>query len=136
MKTLDANALLRYLLNDIEDHASAVAQVIRNESVMTTPEVIAEVVYVLSGYYDYSRTDVSWFVHSLLLDVQVDNVKALRYALGVYNQTNLDFVDCLLMAYHKVLGIEVFSFDKKLNYSLNKELPIYQIDNPPDEIES
>ena len=98
---------------------------------MTTPEVIAEVVYVLSGYYDYSRNDVSWFIHSLLLDVQVDNTKALRYALGVFNQTNLDFVDCLMVAYHKVLGIDVFSFDKKLNSTLNKELQIYQIDNPP-----
>ena len=67
MKVLDANAVIRYLLNDIEDQASAVADAIRNGSVMTTPEVIAEVVYVLSGYYDYSRNDVSWFIHSLLL---------------------------------------------------------------------
>lgn len=135
MKVLNANAVIRYLLNDIEDQASAVADAIRNGSVMTTPEVIAEVVYVLSGYYDYSRNDVSWFIHSLLLDVQVDNNKALRYALGVFNQTNLDFVDCLMVAYHKVLGIDVFSFDKKLNSTLNKELHIYQIDNPPDDID-
>ncbi|MBR4121579.1 MAG: hypothetical protein IKT95_07495, partial [Spirochaetales bacterium] len=54
-------------------------------------------------------------------------IKAMRYALGVFNQTSLDFVDCLLIAYNKVFGIEVLSFDKKLNHTMNRDLGIYQI---------
>ena len=126
MRILDANAILRYLLNDIKEQASTVAEAIE-EGVLTTPEVIAEVVYVLSGHYGMPRSEVSWCIHCILLDVKVENAKALQYAMGVYNQTNLDFVDCLMIAYHKVLGFEVLSFDRKLNTTLAKNLEVYQI---------
>ena len=125
MKVLDANVILRYLLNDMEDQAARAADAIRSGA-MTTPEVIAEVVYVLSGCYGLPREEVSWLIHCVLLDVRVENTKALRYALGVFNQTNLDFVDCLLVAYRKVLGAEILSFDRKLNSNLENELPVYQ----------
>ncbi len=125
MKILDANAILRYLLNDIEPQAEEVCKVIR-DGAMTTTEVLAEVVYVLSGFYGMPREDVSWYIHCLLLDVKVDNVRCLQYALGMFNQTNLDFVDCLLVAYRKVLGADVFSFDRKLNSNLEKEQMILQ----------
>ena len=91
----------------------------------TTTEVIAEVVHVLSRVYKVSRNDISLAIHCVLLDVKVENLKALRYALGLFNQTNLDFVDCLLVAYHKVMGVDIMSFDKKLNTELEKDFPIY-----------
>lgn len=125
MHILDANAILRYLLNDIEDQAAEVADAIR-EGAMTTTEVIAEVVYVLSGVYNLSRSNVSWYIHCTLLDIRVDNARALRYAIGVFNQTSLDFVDCLMVAYHKVLGMDILTFDKKLNSTLSRELGIHQ----------
>ena len=129
MKLLDANAILRFLLNDIKEQAAEVAQAVRGGAI-TTPEVLAEVVYVLSGLYGMPRNEVSWVLHCVLMDVKVENARALRYALGVLNRTSLDFVDCLLMAYHKVNGIDVLSFDKKLNTTLDKDLEIYQPDMP------
>ena len=129
MKLLDANAILRFLLNDIKEQAAVVAQAIRGGAI-TTPEVLAEVVYVLSGLYGRPRNEVSWALHCVLKDVKVENVRALRYALGVFNRTSLDFVDCLLIAYHKVNGIDVLSFDKKLNTTHDKDLEIYQPDMP------
>ena len=125
MRILDANAILRYLLNDIEEQASEVADAV-HEGAMTTPEVIAEVVYVLSGVYNMPRSDVSWYIHCTLLDIQVENVKTLRYAMSVFNLTTLDFVDCLMVAYHKVLGMDIMTFDKKLNYTLAKEPEIFE----------
>ena len=125
MHILDANAILRYLLNDIEDQAAEVADAIR-EGAMTTTEVIAEVVYVLSGYYGQPRSEVSWNIHCILLDIRVENVKVLRYAMGVFNMTSLDFVDCMMIAYHHVMGMDVLTFDKKLNSTLSKELEIHQ----------
>ena len=125
MKILDANAVLRYLLNDIGAQAEEVCKVIQ-DGAMTTTEVLAEVVYVLSGFYGMPREDVSWYIHCLLLDVKVDNAGCLRYARGMFNQTNLDCVDCLLVAYRKVLDADVFSFDKKLNLNLEKEQMILQ----------
>jgi len=124
MLILDTNMILRYLLKDNEEQSAAAAEIIRTKDVHTTAEVIAEAIYVLSGIYKINRNEVSWMIHCILLDVRVENLKSLRYALGLYNQTSLDFVDCLLIAYHKVLGVEVLSFDKKLNSNLEKDHPI------------
>ncbi len=130
MRILDTNTILRYLLNDNERQASVIAEIIRTD-VCTTTEVIAEATYVLSSVYKIPRNDISWMIHCVLLDVKVDNLKSVRYALGLYNQTNLGFVDCLFVAYHKVLGLDVLSFDRKLNSCLEKEYQIHQIE-PPD----
>lgn len=125
MVVLDANAILRYVLNDNQEQAEETSRVVRNGCFATT-EVLAEVVYVLVQVYKMTREEVSWILHCILIDVQVDNAKALRYAAGVFNQTKLDFVDCVLIAYNKVFNMEVFSFDKKLNNTMGKELEIYQ----------
>lgn len=33
----------------------------------------------------------------------------------MFSKSSLDFVDCILIARHQILGDEVVSFDKKLN---------------------
>ena len=124
MRLIDANVILRYLLHDNEQQRVLAEEATKGGS-STTTEVIAEVVHVLSRVYKVSRHDISWAIHCVLLDVKVENLKALRYALGLFNQTNLDFVDCLLVAYHKVMGVDIMSFDKKLNTALEKDFPIY-----------
>ena len=125
MKILDANAILRYVLEDNQEQAKIVAEEIRKGS-CTTLEVIAEVVYVLSGVYKIPRHETSWIIHCLMLDLRVEDERSLRYAMGIFDQTSLDFVDCLLIAYHKVLGLDVLSFDKKLNTNLENDHPILQ----------
>lgn len=127
MRLIDTNIILRYLLEDNEQQAEKAVTEIMNGAV-TTAEVIAEVVYVLSRVYKIPRDEVSWMIHRLLMDLKVENLRSLRYALGLFNQTSLDFVDCLLVAYHKVLGVDILSFDKKLNSALDKEFHIYQCD--------
>lgn len=42
----------------------------------------------------------------------------MKKAKETFADFSLDFVDCLLIAYNKVLDIDVFSFDKKLNIKL------------------
>lgn len=126
MKILDANAILRYVIEDNQEQAKIVAEEIRKGS-CTTLEVIAEVVYVLSGVYKIPRHETSWIIHCLMLDLRVEDERSLRYAMGIFDQTSLDFVDCLLIAYHKVLGLDVLSFDKKLNKGMERNFGIYQI---------
>ena len=57
MIILDANAVLRYLLNDNAEMASEVEEVIKSGSAYVTIEIIAEVTYVLKGVYSVSRKD-------------------------------------------------------------------------------
>lgn len=51
MVMLDTNMILRYLLDDEEEMASAAEQIIQQENVQVSIEIMAEVVYVLKGVY-------------------------------------------------------------------------------------
>jgi len=117
MKLIDANVILRFLLNDIKEQHDESVSVIKMGA-FTTPEVLAEVAYVLTGYYGETREKVSECFVKLLEDVEIDHKKAMIEALNVYRDTSLDFVDCILIGRNHVLGDEVFSFDGKLNKRL------------------
>ena len=51
MVMLDANMILRYLLNDNQEMADIAEQYLNDGDVSVTIEVLAEVVYVLKGVY-------------------------------------------------------------------------------------
>ena len=120
MQLIDANVILRYLLCDHEE-MSAKARTVILCGAYTTVEVLAEVVYVLQGVYSASREEVCEWITALLDDVHVENSGALKHALKAFAETKLDFVDCVLLGYHRIMGIEIFTFDKKLNRLLNEE---------------
>ena len=113
MKLIDANVILRYLLNDNQDMALR-AKAVVDSGAYTKPEIIAEVVYVLKGVYHVTRADIRVFIRELLNSVRCTESEAVAYAVDVYADTSLDFVDCLLVAYHAVGKEDVFTFDKKL----------------------
>ena len=51
-------------------------------------------------------------------EVYVEGQETIFEALSIYLEISLDFVDCILIARHRILGDEVVSFDKKLNRKL------------------
>lgn len=114
MRLIDANVILRYLLADNQVMAQQAKEVVENGA-YSKPEVIAEVVYVLKGVYRVGRADVAAYLKALLQVIQCPEEEAVIYALDLYAQTSLDFIDCLLIAYHILNSETVFSFDKKLN---------------------
>ena len=120
-KLLDANAILRFLLNDNEEMAAKTECVIKNGA-FTKEVVIAEVIYVLCGVYKIERSLVSSKISELLKFIEIENSDVLKKAMEIFSTFSLDFVDCLLIAYNNVLDIDVFSFDKKLN---NKLKPVF-----------
>lgn len=118
MELIDANVILRYLLRDIEEQYLVACSVI-DKGCCTTVEVLAEVVYVLLKVYNVTRDDIAKVLYSLLKKVQIENGMAILYAIKVFKNSNLDFVDCLLISYNNVLFQRVLSFDKKLNSFLS-----------------
>ena len=110
---LDANAILRYILCDIKSQADAVEKVLEERNVLVLPEVIAEVIYVLTKYYDTPR-DVVALRLMLFFDDAECNSQILSTAVNLYGNSNFDFVDCLLYSYSKNPEYEVFTFDKDL----------------------
>lgn len=94
------------------------AKIIIEEGAFTLPEIIAEVVYVLKGVYKIERVQISSTLKDFLDEIEVENQEILCEALNFYSETSLDFVDCILIARHRMFGEEVASFDKKLNKML------------------
>ena len=115
---IDTNVILRYILNDNENMAIEAENIIKNGAI-TLPEVLAEVVYVLKRVYEVEKVDIVNALLDILNEVEVEHHDTIVRAVQIFSESNLDFVDCILIAYHEVEGIEVFSFDKKLNNKLS-----------------
>ena len=116
-KCIDANVILRRILRDNEEMAARADQVFI-EGAWTFPAVIAEVVYVLSRVYKVDRQDRSLTLLTVLDEIDVERPLIMVRAAQLFGSTRLDFVDCLLAAYHEIEKVDVFTFDKELNAHL------------------
>lgn len=112
-KLLDANAVLRYLLEDIQEQSDCVAETIEAGAEVTV-EVLAECVDVLSGVYHVSRSDIAESLGILLDEVTCRRKRVAAAALGLYSGSSFDFVDCVLAAEVSENGRKALTFDKKL----------------------
>ncbi len=121
MHLIDTNVILRFILNDNNEMAKCAAEVIASGA-YTKPEVIAEVVYVLKSVYSTPKDKIASIVCGLSDIIQIENSDCVIYAINLFSNVSLDFVDCLLIAYHKINGENIFSFDKKLNKHLDTPL--------------
>lgn len=117
---LDANAVLRFLLQDNEEHFQQVKTVIERKNCYVTLEVLAEVCYVLEGLYQVTREDIISNFRKLNNDVIILNADVLLRGLDIFDKTpKLDFVDCLLYGYKFEKGINIITFDQKLRKQLD-----------------
>ncbi len=116
---LDANAVLRFLLRDNEEQFIYIRKMVRTKSCYVTLEVMAEVCYVLEGLYQVSREDIISCFRKLNNDIIILYADVLLRVLEIFDKTpKLDFVDCLLYGYKKEKGINIITFDKKLQKKL------------------
>lgn len=117
MTLIDANVILRYLLNDIPEQADKAESVI-NQGSFTLPEIIAEVVYLLTKLYKVPRNEIKSIVAPIFNEVEIQNKEIIVNALFVFSETAFDFVDCIIISRKKLLNENVFTFDKKLSARL------------------
>lgn len=116
---MDANAVLRFLLKDNEKQFMYIRKMIRTKNCYVTLEVMAEVCYVLEGLYQVPREDIINSFRKLNSDITVLYADVLLRALEIFDKTpKLDLVDCLLYGYKKEKGIDIITFDKKLQKRL------------------
>ena len=59
MPKIDANIILRYMMNDNPELSPKAKEIIEQNIVEVPIEVLCEVVYVLKGYYKIDRQNVS-----------------------------------------------------------------------------
>ena len=118
MHLIDTNVILRFILNDNNEMTERAAEIIASGA-YTRPEVIAEVVYVLKSVYSIPKYKIASIVCGLSNIIQIENSDCVIYAINLFASVSLDFVDCLLIAYHRINHENVFSFDQKLNKHLD-----------------
>jgi len=116
MQFVDANIILRYIMND---HAelSPKAKKIIGENVMETPiEVLCEVVFVLARVYKVNRKEIADTLIEFYSNTNcvLPHREAVIRGVEYYGEKNLDFVDCILAGYCEKEEIVVHTLDNKL----------------------
>lgn len=122
MRLVDANIILRYLLDDHAELSPKAAEILEQQTVTLPMEVACEVVYVLQKVYAIDREEIQRQLSQLLDEelVSMEKPAVFLEALKCYSTSKLDFVDTLLLAYHSIEAAEVFTFDTKLNKALQQ----------------
>ena len=117
MSLVDANIILRYILDDHTELSTAAAAILEHQTVTLPIEVACEVVYVLQKVYIVDREEIRQQLGNLLNEnlVKMEKPAVFLKTLECYSKSKFDFVDCLLWAYHSVEQQTIFTFDNKLH---------------------
>jgi predicted nucleic-acid-binding protein len=127
MQYIDANIILRYILEDHPELSPKAKELIGGNIVWAPIEVLCEVVFVLLRVYCISQKEIS----DTLLDFfentncKLLHEKAVTRGLKYFGEKNLDFVDCLLAGYSETEQVIIHTFDTKLK-KLLAEIKITQ----------
>ncbi|GHT59457.1 hypothetical protein FACS1894109_15410 [Spirochaetia bacterium] len=122
MRKIDANIILRYVMNDHEELSPKAKDIIDNNIVEVPIEVLCEVVFVLQGYYEVKRNEI----HAKLTEFfeKTNSIlphrDAILKALEYFGKTSLDFVDCILAGYYELEQTSIDTFDGKLQKLIDK----------------
>lgn len=122
IRTIDANAILRYLLQDIPDHAERARRLIDSEEPLAlTVIALAEVAWTLSGpRYQFERGAVARHLIDLLareniVTIGFDKAEAQAALITCLPATGAaHFGDALIAACARSAGLqEIYSFDRR-----------------------
>ena len=104
MEFVDANVILRYLLEDNEEQFEKATDIIESSVVTLTFEVLTEVVFVLLTVYKIPRETIASMIVKLseYPTVRTNDHEVLKFAFALFAKTNLDVVDCFLIGYNHV----------------------------------
>ncbi|MCL2312240.1 MAG: PIN domain-containing protein [Firmicutes bacterium] len=122
MVILDTNTILRYLLQDNSEMADIVEKTLDERPCLITVEIVAELVYVLTKVYKIDRKSVANMLRNFftLNNISIIKKEIVSFALTLFIETNLSFVDSLLVSYSSIENYEVLTFDKELKRYLGK----------------
>ena len=114
---VDSNIILRYLLDDHIKLSKKAREIIDSENnIFICDGVLAEIVYVLSKTYQVKRKDIKDTLINLINreNIYINESTVIIKSLEIFASKNIDYIDCLLCAYHHVKNKKVETFDKKV----------------------
>ena len=116
---LDTNVLVRFVTGEPAAQARQVADLFAaaetgHARLTVLPMVLAEAVFVLTGFYEHPRSKVAEVLTHLIScpGFQSDEHQRMLRALKLFAAGKLDFVDCYLAAASILEKYTVVSYDK------------------------
>ena len=115
--------MIRCIIGDDEQKIQELQEIRSTQKIIYTLEVVAEVVYVLTKVYNVSRKDTSDAIQRFLKarNIVCSNNEIAVRSLQLFGENHLDFVDNVLLAYHQLRGIAIYSYDRKLINAMKQE---------------
>lgn len=118
--SVDANVILRFLLNEPPDMAEKAAKLFqavadKQLTLIVDDLIVAEVVWVLKSFYKQNIADIATTLRDFLLQdgIESPDKMTILYALTLFETKNVDFIDALVTARIQNREIEtIFSFDR------------------------
>lgn len=123
----DTNFILRYLLADNKEYYKKTKIIFEQArigkcQIEITQSVFAEVIFVLSSFYEVPRIEIVRILKSLLSykGIKVDS-DIYSYALDIYLENNIHIVDSILAVKTLLSDGKLLAFDKKLQNVISKK---------------
>lgn len=117
--SLDANVVLRLILNDIPKQYVAAKRLIENsqKQFAVSDTALIEVVFALDRYYNLTRPQVRELILGFMSLKQINSNRIMfDNALDLYESApSLSLEDCAIATYAKLnKALPLYTFDKKL----------------------
>lgn len=117
--SLDTNALLRLILNDVPAQAAAVSALVSNpQHVYAVSDLaVVEVEYALRAHYGFSREQIQDTLGNLVMHPSMQvNTALMQRTFDLYTaHPQLSFTDCCLAAHAAIDNARpLWTFDQKL----------------------
>src|SRR4030042_3369516 len=118
---IDTNVFLRFLVRDVEPFYQKAKELFEKAEegkvkLETNELVIAEIVWVLESYYDFSKSEIKKVIDSILdtKNLKIANQTRIKEAVGFYASGKADFIDAYNISYIKKKRFKkVATFDVK-----------------------
>lgn len=117
--SLDANVLLRLLLNDVPGQNMAATKLLQDAGgqFAVADTAVIEIVFVLERHYEFSRTQIAEAIEGLMSLPEINCNRGLFVAaLPLFiKHSALSFEDCCLAKYAELNDAKpLWTFDQKL----------------------
>jgi predicted nucleic-acid-binding protein len=118
---VDTNVFLRFFVRDVESFYQKAKELFEKAEsghlrLETSDLVIAEIVWVLESYYDFSKAEIREVIDTILetKNIKVANHSRVKEAANQYASGKMDFIDAYNIAYIKAKDFKkVATFDVK-----------------------
>jgi len=130
---VDTNVFLRFFIRDVESFYQKAKDLFEKAEssqlkIETSDLVIAEIVWVLESYYDFSRSEIKEVVETILetKNLKVANHSRVKEAVDLYSTGKMDFIDAYNIAYIKAKDFKkVATFDVKHFKNIEGVTPVW-----------